>query len=271
MALIRLPGRSEVFLLVLAPGDHLTPQTLRVLIIGATSAIGGETAKLFAQAGARMFLTGRDPAKLAAVQDDLQVRGATLVETAELDVSRIPAHRTVIDNAITALGGLDVALIAHGTLPNQIQCQEDPTVMLEAIQVNFTATLAILTLLANYFERERAGCIAVITSVAGDRGRQSNYVYGAAKGGVERFLQGLRNRLFRSGVAVVTIKPGFVDTPMTADLKKTPLFSSPERVARAIYRAIEQKRDVVYIPWFWRPIMTLIKWLPERTFKRLHL
>jgi decaprenylphospho-beta-D-erythro-pentofuranosid-2-ulose 2-reductase len=244
---------------------------LRVLIIGATSAIGGETAKVFAQHGARLFLTGRDPARLAAVRDDLRVRGAGQVETAELDVTRIPAHRTVIDAAITALGGLDVALIAHGTLPNQKQCQEDPGAMLDALQVNFTATLAILTLLANYFERERAGCIAVITSVAGDRGRQSNYVYGAAKGGVDRFLQGLRNRLFRSGVAVVTIKPGFVDTPMTSDLKKTPLFSSPERVAREIYRAIVQRRDVVYIPWFWQPIMAVIRWLPEPAFKRLHL
>jgi decaprenylphospho-beta-D-erythro-pentofuranosid-2-ulose 2-reductase len=244
---------------------------MRVLIIGATSAIGGETAKIFAQDGARLFLTGRDPAKLAAAGDDLRVRGAGQVETAELDVTRIEAHHTVIDNAIASLGGLDVALIAHGTLPDQVRCQEDAGMMLNAIQVNFTSTLAMLTLLANYFERERAGCIAVITSVAGDRGRQSNYVYGAAKGGVERFLQGLRNRLFRSGVAVVTIKPGFVDTPMTADLKKTPLFSSPERVARAIYRAIQQRRDVVYIPWFWRPIMALIKGLPERTFKRLHL
>jgi decaprenylphospho-beta-D-erythro-pentofuranosid-2-ulose 2-reductase len=244
---------------------------MRVLIIGATSAIAGETAKVFAQNGARLFLTGRDPAKLTAVRDDVRVRGAGQVETAELDVTRIPAHRAVIDAAIARLGGLDVALIAHGTLPNQTLCQEDPSALLDAIQVNFTATLAILTLLANYFERERSGCIAVITSVAGDRGRQSNYVYGAAKGGVERFLQGLRNRLFRSGVAVVTIKPGFVDTPMTADIKKTALFSSPERVAKAIYRAIEQRRDVVYIPWFWWPIMALIRWLPERTFKRLHL
>jgi decaprenylphospho-beta-D-erythro-pentofuranosid-2-ulose 2-reductase len=244
---------------------------MRVLIIGATSAIAGETAKAYARDGARLFLTGRNAARLASVRDDLLVRGAAQVETAELDIARIPDHREVIDSAVAILGGLDVALIAHGTLPNQALCQERVSDTLEAIQVNFTATIALLTLLANYFEAQRSGCIAVITSVAGDRGRQSNYVYGAAKGGTDRFLQGLRNRLFRSGVAVVTIKPGFVDTPMTAGMKKGLLFTSASRAGLSIYRAIEGRRNVVYIPWFWRPIMTLVKWLPESIFKRLHL
>jgi short-subunit dehydrogenase len=111
----------------------------------------------------------------------------------------------------------------------------------------------------------------VITSVAGDRGRQSNYVYGAAKGGLDRFLQGLRNRLHPAGVAVVTLKPGFVDTPMTAGVAKSPLFASSRRVGRAIHRAIEARRNVVYIPWFWRPIMFLITSMPEAVFKRLRL
>ena len=125
--------------------------------------------------------------------------------------------------------------------------------------------------LANRFEQSRGGCIAVISSVAGDRGRQSNYVYGSAKGGLDRFLQGLRNRLYRAGVAVVTIKPGFVDTPMTAALPKNALYASPRQVARGVYRAIEARRSVVYLPWFWRPIMLLIKLLPESVFKRLRL
>jgi decaprenylphospho-beta-D-erythro-pentofuranosid-2-ulose 2-reductase len=142
---------------------------------------------------------------------------------------------------------------------------------LAALEVNFTATVALLTLLANRLEAARHGCIAVITSVAGDRGRQSNYVYGAAKGGVDRFLEGLRNRLFRSGVAVITIKPGFVDTPMTAGLRKNALFASPRRVGRAIHRAIEARRSVVYVPWFWRPIMFLVTALPESIFRRLRL
>jgi decaprenylphospho-beta-D-erythro-pentofuranosid-2-ulose 2-reductase len=137
--------------------------------------------------------------------------------------------------------------------------------------VNFTATAALLTLIANRFEAQRHGTIAVITSVAGDRGRQSNYIYGAAKGGLVVFLQGLRNRLHHAGVSVVTLKPGFVDTPMTAHLPKNFLFCSPRRAGRAIHRAIEARRSVAYIPWFWRPIMALVTILPELVFKRLRL
>jgi short-subunit dehydrogenase len=244
---------------------------MRVLIIGATSAIAAETAKAYAEDRARLFLTGRNAEKLASVRDDLRVRGATQVDTEVLDVSEISRHREVIDSAVGTLGGLDVALIAHGTLPDQAGCQQRVADTTEALHVNFIATIALLTELANYFEAQRNGCIAVITSVAGDRGRQSNYVYGAAKGGVERFLQGLRNRLYRSGVAVVTIKPGFVATPMTAGMKQSPLAANARRVGRSIYRAIEHRRDVVYIPWFWRPLMIVIKSLPERIFKRLQL
>ena len=244
---------------------------MRVFIVGGTSAIAGETAKAYAEAGARVFLTGRNPDRLASVADDLRVRGAAQVETRILDVSDLSRHRDVIEAAIARLGGLDVALIAHGTLPDQAGCQQRVADTVEALHVNFTATIALLTELANYFEDQRGGVIAVITSVAGDRGRQSNYVYGAAKGGVERFLQGLRNRLYRSGVAVVTIKPGFVATPMTAAMRKNALYASPRRVGRAIYRAIERPRDVIYIPWFWRPVMAAIRSVPEWIFKRLHL
>ena len=248
-----------------------TGEPLRVLIIGATSAIASETARAYAEGGARLFLTGRNAAKLASVADDLRVRGAAEVHTAVLDVAQIPHQAQVIDSAISTLGTLDVALIAHGTLPIQSACEKHVVEAIDALHVNFTSTIALLTVLANYFEAQRSGCIAVITSVAGDRGRQSTYVYGAGKGGVERFLQGLRNRLHASGVTVVTIKPGFVDTPMTAAVKKSPLFASARRVGRAIHRAIEHRRDVVYIPWFWRPVMLAIRGLPERLFKRLHL
>lgn len=244
---------------------------MRVLIIGATSAIAGETARAYACRGARLFLVGRDEARLAALRDDLRVRGAAQVETGLLDVSQISRHQEVIEAALASLGELDVALIAHGTLPDQARCQERVGDTLDAMQINFTSTVAMLTSLANYFEARGKGCIAVITSVAGDRGRQSNYVYGAAKGGIDRFLQGLRQRLFRSGVAVITIKPGFVDTPMTAGVKKNLLFTDAQRVGSSLHRAIERRRNVVYIPWFWRPIMAVVKCLPEGVFKRLQL
>lgn len=241
----------------------------RVLIVGATSAIAAEVARLYADRGASLVLTGRNPARLAAVGDDLRVRGATGVETEVLDLLDRDRHAPLVRRAFA--GGLDVALLAHGDLPDQQRCQADPREAARALELNLVATVELLTLLAGEFEARRAGTIAVITSVAGDRGRQSNYVYGAAKAGVTVFLQGLRQRLRSAGVRVVTLKPGFVDTPMTAHLPRNPLASSPRRAARAIYRAIEAPRDVAYIPWFWRPVMALIRAVPESLFKRLRL
>jgi short-subunit dehydrogenase len=240
-----------------------------VLIVGATSAIAAEVARLYAGGGASLVLTGRNPARLAAVGDDLRVRGAIKVETEVFDVLDRDRHAALVDRAFA--GGLDVALLAHGDLPDQQRCQTDPREAARALELNLVATVELLTLLASGFEARGAGTIAVITSVAGDRGRQSNYVYGAAKAGVSVFLQGLRQRLRATGVRVVTLKPGFVNTPMTAHLPRNPLASSPQRAARAIYRAIEARRDVAYIPWFWRPVMALIRALPESLFKRLRL
>lgn len=242
----------------------------RVLIVGATSAIAMEVGRAYAERGASLFLAGRSPERLDAVAADLRVRGAAPVETMVLDVLARDRHADLVDRAFAA-GELDAALLAHGVLPDQARCQERPEEAVRALEVNFTATVALLTLLANRFEAQRRGTIAVIASVAGDRGRQSNYVYGASKGGLHVFLQGLRNRLHHSGVSVITLKPGFVDTPMTAGMPSNPLFASSRRAGRAIFRAIEARRDVAYIPWFWRPIMALITSLPEFVFKRLRL
>lgn len=244
---------------------------VRVLIVGATSAIAAETARVYAAYGACLFLTGRHAERLEAVAADLRVRGATAVETAVLDVRDRARCAEVTDQAWHAFGGLDIALVAHGVLPDPARSQASVAEAVESIEVNFVSAVAVLTPLANRFESAGRGCIAVITSVAGDRGRQSNYVYGAAKGGLDRFLEGLRNRLHRAGVAVVTLKPGLVDTPMTAGLKQGPLFASAQRAGRAVHRAIERRRDVAYIPWFWRPIMAIIRALPEAVFKRLRL
>lgn len=246
------------------------PPPRRILIVGATSAIAAEVARAYAERGASLILAGRKPERLAAVADDLAVRGAAGVETAVLDLLATESHAAVVERAF-APGRLDVAVIAHGTLPDQTRCQESVAETVRALEVNFTSSVALLTLLANRFEAQGSGVIAVITSVAGDRGRQSNYVYGAAKGGLAVFLEGLRNRLHHRGVSVVTLKPGFVDTPMTAEVPKNPLFSSARRAGRAIHRAIEGRKDVAYIPWFWRPIMALVTNLPESVFKRLRL
>jgi decaprenylphospho-beta-D-erythro-pentofuranosid-2-ulose 2-reductase len=243
----------------------------KVLIIGATSAIAQETAKLLAADGDRLFLVGRSEQKLALVAQDLRVRTQTRVEYCPADLSDFDRHPMILAEATHALGGLDTVLIAHGTLPDQKACEQSVAKTEQELRTNFLSAVSLLTLIANQFERQRHGCIAVISSVAGDRGRQSNYVYGAAKGGLSIFLQGLRNRLQKAGVNVITIKPGFVDTPMTQAFKKGVLWAQPATVARGIHRAMARKRDVVYLPWFWRGIMAAIKATPESIFCRLSL
>ena len=244
----------------------------KILVIGATSAIAQATARLWATQGHRLYLIGRDEARLQTIAGDLKIRGAATVALTTLDVNDFDRHGAVLDAATAALGGLDIVLIAHGTLGDQSASEADFSVALQEFNTNAISVISLLTHLANRFEIQRQGTIAVISSVAGDRGRQSNYVYGTAKGAVTVFLQGMRNRLHRSGVQVLTIKPGFVDTPMTADIdKKGPLWARPEAIAQAILRGIEQRRDVIYAPWFWRWILAVIRLIPERLFKRLRL
>ncbi len=243
----------------------------RVLICGATSAIASAAARCFAASNDRLFLVGRDREKLGAVADDLRVRGATQVETSVADLNDFTRHQALIDECVQRLDGIDTVLVAHGTLPDQAACQASFEAARVELDTNFLSVLSLLTRVANYLEKRGAGTIAVISSVAGDRGRQSNYVYGTAKGAVSIFLQGLRNRLHGRGVRVVTIKPGFVDTPMTANFPKNLLWADAPSVGRGVYRAVCGGSDVVYLPWFWRPIMLLIRLVPERMFKRLRL
>ena len=243
----------------------------QVLIIGATSAIAQEVAKLYAAKGANLFLVARDGHKLDQVARDLEVRGAEAVNYLSQDLANIEKHEMLLSKADEMLGGIDIVLIAHGTLPDQKQCEASVNQTMQELQINFLSTISLLSLLANYFEKKGRGCLAIISSVAGDRGRQSNYVYGAAKGGLSIFLQGLRNRLSKTGICVLTIKPGFVITPMTAEFKKGLLWAQPKPVAEAIVNAIEKRKDVLYVPWFWRWIMVIIRAIPERVFKRMSL
>lgn len=245
--------------------------TRRILVIGATSAIAQACARRFAARGDAFFVTGRDEARLQAIAADLRVRGAASVHAGVLDVVDGDACDAVIDAAWRALERIDVVLIAHGTLPDQAACEASPGLALAEFNVNATATIGLLTRLAPRMIAQRQGCLAVISSVAGDRGRASNYLYGSAKAAVTAFASGLRQRLAREGVDVLTIKPGFVDTPMTSGFRKGALWASPDRVARGIERAIDRRRSVAYVPWFWAWIMLVIRHIPEAVFRRIRL
>lgn len=244
----------------------------KILIIGATSAIAEAAARIYAARGDALFLVARNADRLQAIATDLNVRGAVRTATATLDVTDFSAHQAVIDRAERELGGLDTVLIAHGTLSDQHDCQTSVDALRREFDINALSTMALLTTLANTFEARRSGMLAVISSVAGDRGRQSNYAYGSAKAAVSAFLSGLRQRLAKSNVDVLTIKPGFVDTPMTANIaNKGALWAKPDQVAAGIVHAIDKRRSVVYLPWFWSLIMLIIKHIPEPIFKKLKL
>lgn len=243
----------------------------RILIIGATSAIAEATARRFAAKGDRLHLLARDRERLQALAQDLRVLGAPEASTAPFDANAPDTFPALIDDAWRQLDGIDVALIAHGTLSDQKACERDVALTLRELQTNALSAIALLTDLANRMEAQRKGTLAVITSVAGDRGRQSNYIYGTAKAALNVLLQGLRNRLYPAGVHVLTIKPGFVDSPMTASFNKGALWAQPDTVAAGICKAIEKSSSSVYLPSFWRWIMLVIRLIPETVFKRLKL
>ncbi len=249
--------------------EPVTPN--KILILGATSAIAQATARLLADRGASFFLAARDPYKLQAVVSDLQTRGAKAVYSTALDLDNEAEHASLLDAAVQILGSVDMALLAHGVLGDQKAAEASPAVAEAIYRTNFLSPASLITLLANYFEERGTGTLAVISSVAGDRGRKSNYVYGASKGALSILLDGVRNRVDRAGVQVLTIKPGFVSTPMTAHLPRGPLFAEPRTIGRGILRAVEKRRDVVYLPWFWRGIMFAVRAVPGRVFKRMNM
>ncbi|MFJ4142966.1 SDR family oxidoreductase [Pseudomonas sp. NPDC089734] len=244
----------------------------RILIIGATSAIATACARLWATQGCDFFLVARKADKLHITAADLKARGAKTVTLHEMDAMHFADHPKMLIDCLTALGQIDVALIAHGTLPDQKACEQDVGIMLQEFMTNSASVIALLTLLARQFEVQRCGSLAVISSVAGDRGRPSNYLYGSAKAAVSTFCEGLQARLFKAGVHVMTIKPGFVATPMTQGLSlPAPLIAQPEQVARRIIGGIERRSTTLYAPGFWALIMLVIRSIPQPLFKRLDL
>lgn len=240
----------------------------KILVIGATSAIAEATVRIWAQRGNELFLVARNEERLNLVTKDLKVRGAPKVHSYCMDANDFDQHLPMLDIAYEALGAIDIVLIAHGTLSKQKECEQSVELTMQEIKTNALSVVALLTHLANRFERQGNGTIAVISSVAGDRGRASNYVYGSAKAMVTAFTSGLRQRLHNSNVAVVSIKPGFIDTPMTASFKKGLLWANPSNVAIEIMKAIDKRKDEVYVPAFWWAVMTVIKAIPETLFKR---
>lgn len=246
----------------------------KVLIVGATSGIAMACARLWAEQGAMLFLVARNGERLLQVAEDLKARGAALAATHGLDINDLgPPHAAMLEQCVHTFGGPpDIVLVAPGTLPDQTRCQSDPAIAVQEFNTNATSVIALLTPIANLLETAQRGVIGVIASVAGDRGRPSNYLYGSAKAALAAFCEGLRARLYKSGVHLVTIKPGFVATAMTAGLPLPgPLVASPEKVAKDIVGAIEKKTDVLYTPRFWSLIMLIIRSLPQFVFKRLSL
>jgi short-subunit dehydrogenase len=237
-----------------------------VIIFGATSAIAAEAAAVYAARGDQLCLVGRNPDKLAAVAARL---GAAVVETIVADFDDLARAEASVGQALAALGGCDIALIAHGLLGDQEETEHSVAAAEHVIRTNFTSVVALLVPLVNHLEQARHGKLGVITSVAGERGRPRNYTYGAAKGALGLYLQGVRSRLYSTGVSVTTLKLGPVDTPMTASHKKSPLFASAETVAVQLVAAIDAGRAEAFVPWFWSAIMPVVRNAPEALFQRL--
>lgn len=244
----------------------------RVVIFGATSAVAVEVGRIYAQERAHILLVGRREQALNDIAVDLETRGALQTTALVYDLADFTRHDELISAIFDNIDEPNTFLFANGTLPDQKACEESYDHALVAIEQNALSQISLLTRLANVVEQRKAGTIAVITSVAGDRGRQSNYIYGAAKGFLTRYIEGLGHRLAKSGVKVVDIKPGFIDTPMTKHLDKGgPLWATPEQVAEDIVKAINKGKHVKYTPWFWYFIMMVIRCVPTTIFKKTSL
>ena len=243
----------------------------KILVIGATSAIAIACMRRWATEDAAFHLVGRNEDKLRQITDDLLARGKGPTTYTACDLSQLDRYPELFRTCFAAMPAVDICLVAQGTLPDQLECETDAGLTVHEIITNGLGVIACLTYVTSHMEACGAGSIAVISSVAGDRGRQSNYVYGSAKAAVTAFASGLRQRLAKKGIRVITIKPGFVDTPMTRDFKKGALWATANSVAAGITNAIDKEKTVVYLPGFWRIIMFIIRSIPESVFVRLKL
>lgn len=245
---------------------------MNVVIFGATSAIAQAWARRRAAQGDHLILVGRNTAKLDMVKQDLTTRGAGSVHLHTVDLAVPQDYVNVVDQLYAWFPRIDLVLFAQGSLPDQRALEQDVMAVRHVFELNAMSYLLPASLLGERMATVGSGTLVLISSVAGDRGRQSNYFYGTSKAAVSTFAAGLRNHLFKRGVQVLTVKPGFVDTPMTAHLPKAgPLWATPDTVADCIEQGLAKKRDVIYTPWFWRFILLIIQHVPEAIFKRLSL
>jgi decaprenylphospho-beta-D-erythro-pentofuranosid-2-ulose 2-reductase len=241
----------------------------KVLILGATSPIARALALRFASDGAQLYLASRDVDEARRVAADISVRAAVETFAGTFDAADVGSHEEFLRDAVGKLGGLDGVVVCFGTLGDEEQAQIDPRAALSTISQNFTGAVSLMTLVARHLENQGEGFLIVIGSVAGERGRARNYVYGSAKGALHLFTQGLRGRLAKTKVRVLTVKLGTVDTRMTWGREGALLSVAPDKAADLIYRAYRKQSEVAFVPWFWRPIMGALRLIPERQFKRV--
>lgn len=244
---------------------------MNVLILGATSPIARAVAQEYASRGHDVFLAARQRERAEEIAADIALRHGVRAEGGHFDALELDAHADLVAAVEDDLGPIDVALIAFGAMGDQDESQRDIHAAREVIDVNYTGAVSICEALADRMAARQRGSIVAISSVAGERGRQSNYIYGSAKGALTLYLQGLRNRLHPDGVHVMTAKLGFVDTRMTYGLDTKIPIASPEQAGRALYEAERKGVDVLYYPRFWAGVMGVIRAIPEAVFKRLKL
>jgi len=245
-----------------------------VLVLGASSGIARALCRDLARRGRPLILTGRNAEELERIAADLRVRFEVPVAVEVFDAIEFSEHPELFARCVGHAGGrLETVILCHGWMTEQRRTEESFEDARRTMDVNLTSAVSLLHLAAEHMTEHGEGVIAAISSVAGDRGRQTNYTYGASKAGLQAYLSGLRNRLYHHGVHVLDIRPGLVATAMTDGLvnPKSPLVATPETVASDILRAIEKRKNVLYTPWFWRMIMAVIRCLPEPVFKRLKL
>ena len=241
----------------------------RILVFGATSAICHEVLKLYAAQGASFVLAARNSEKMAAIADDLKARGARAAATHCYDFNDWQQHEDAVILGVQSLGEIDIAIVAHGSLPEQAECESSSAALKACMDDNFTSTAIITQACAQQLSRQGCGTLAVVSSVAGDRGRKSNYAYGAAKAGIDTLLQGLQGRFAGNAVRIVNIKPGMIISPMTAHMEHGAIWATAADIAPAIVHAITRGRRVCYVPGYWRFIMFIIRALPTAVLARL--